>query len=212
MRKQFDEQLLKLNDNLKEAANYSKEALDKVTEFFFNKDVRLTEEIFSLTRSIDKKTHKIENLCFLLLLRQQPVAIDLRTITASLKANFDLKRVASQSFDVAEIVKLSTQAERPPISDELLEVLKVMTEQTKKILAQSLSSFFARDPKAAEALIAEDDVVDECFAKTKSLVSGYLIHNDNGDNAVDVLMIAKYFERISDHCINIARWTIKYFY
>lgn len=211
MRKKFDDQLAKLTNLMKESGTYCEEALDKAIRVFFDKDLELAEQVYSASRSVDKKTRKIENLCFMLLLRQQPVAIDLRKITASLKANFDIKRISSQAFDIAEISKFSLIPGNYNISPKETEILRKMSDQTKMILSQSLSTFFAMDAKSAEALIEEDDVVDECFAQIKSHIADDLSTKKAGDYAVDVLMIAKYFERMSDHCINLARWTIKYF-
>lgn len=89
--------------------------------------------------------------------------------------------------------------------------MKKMAEQTKTIFSKAVSTFFAMDAKSAEALIQDDDIVDECFAQIKSRIAADLTNKEAGDYAVDVLLIAKYFERISDHSINIARWTVKYF-
>lgn len=211
MRKQFDEQLNKLQSLMKESANYCEEALDKATRVFFEKDLKLSEQVFSITRAIDKKTRKIENLCFTLLLRQQPVAIDLRRITASLKTNFDMKRISSQAFDITEISKVSLIPTGKEISEDETAIMKKMAEQTKTIFSKAVSTFFAMDAKSAEALIQDDDIVDECFAQIKSRIAADLTNKEAGDYAVDVLLIAKYFERISDHSINIARWTVKYF-
>lgn len=211
MRKQFDDELTKLKTEMKELASLVESSFDKTMKVFFDANEKLAEDVFSLTRSIDKKHRKIENLCFMLLLRYQPVAIDLRTITASLKANFDVKRIASQSFDIAEIVKLELSLNKEKIEDAQLAVLQKMATQTKAMLAKSLETFFALDVSGAEKITAEDDVVDDCFAKIKILIANRLAEKQSGDSAVDILMVAKYFERIADHCVNIARWTVKYF-
>lgn len=211
MRKQFDDELAKLRTEMKEAASLAEESFDKTMKVFFEANETVAEDVFSLTRSIDKKHRRIENLCFMLLLRYQPVAIDLRTITATLKANFDLKRIASQSFDIAEIVKLELSMKHEQIEKEQLAILQKMAQQTKTMLSNSLESFFARDANAAEKITMEDDIVDDCFAKAKVSIAKKLTETQNGDAAIDILMIAKYFERIADHCVNIARWTVKYF-
>lgn len=211
MRKQFDDQLAKLRTEMKECGQYCEQSLAQATRVFFDSDIKLLEQVFSITRSIDKKTHKIENLCFMLLLRQQPVAIDLRTITATLKSNFDIKRISSQAFDIAEIVKISEGLKPHEISEDVLQPLRQMAEQAKSMLSQSLSTFFDQDIAGAEQVINSDDLVDDCFAKVKTGIAKSLAGQEQGDYVVDVLMIAKYFERISDHCVNIARWTVKYF-
>ncbi|MEL3907521.1 MAG: phosphate signaling complex protein PhoU [Treponemataceae bacterium] len=211
MRKQFDEQLARLRGNMKKCGKRCADSLLKSTRIFFESDLTLLESVFSLTRSIDKRTHKIENMCFMLLLRQQPVAIDLRTITATLKVNFDLKRIASQSYDIAEIVKISALSTQQEIDPELLEILHTMADQSNNMLTQALATFFDQDIEGAQKVIDGDDVVDECFAKVKACISSDLASSKKADYFIDILMIAKYYERISDHCVNIAKWTLKYF-
>lgn len=211
MRKQFDEQLAKLRTSVKKCGKRCEESLIKSTQIFFESDLSLLEPIFSLTRSIDKRTHKIENLCFMLLLRQQPVAIDLRTITATLKVNFDLKRIASQSYDIAEIVKISALSTPQEISPELSATLHTMADQSNNMLTQALDTFLNMDIEGAQKVVDADDIVDDCFAKVKTCISTNLTSSRKADYAVDILMIAKYYERISDHCVNIAKWTLKYF-
>lgn len=212
MRKQFDDELAKLKTGMRETASLCEQEFEKAVQAFFNGNENLFEDVFTITRSIDKKCLKMENLCFMLLLRYQPVAIDLRTITATLKTNFDIKRISSQCFDIVEIVKLSHIAASKGADTQVNDILKKMSAQTKRMMTASFDTFFAQDPAAANGIKADDDVVDECFSNIKSVISTSLARSSgSGDYAVDILMIAKYFERIADHCVNIARWTVKYF-
>ena len=154
---------------------------------------------------VDQKQKEIENICFTLLMQQQPVASDLRTISAALKMVTDMERIGDHAADISEMtVHL---AHEPYIKN--LDHIRQMASETMWMLIQSIEAYVENDVKKATSVIAHDDVVDALFAETKNdLIE--LIHKDknNGEQATDLLMVAKYFERIGDHATNLAEWVI----
>ncbi len=204
MRTRFDEQLALLNKELIEMGALCEEVIAVASRALTQGDTALAEKVAPLDGQIDEKERTIETLCLRLLLQQQPVAKDLRQISAALKMITDMERIGDQAEDIAEIV---THLDgRTAENDELL---REMARATIGMVTGSVDAYVKRDLALAERVIAEDDVVDDFFDKVKHELIGK-IAQDPGDGAyaLDLLMIAKYFERIGDHAVNIAEWVI----
>ena len=154
---------------------------------------------------MDQKEKDIEALCLKLLLQQQPVARDLRLISAALKMITDMERIGDQSADISEIVIFLSDT--PYIKP--LDLLPKMADATMGMVTRSIDAFVRRDLEMAQGVIQADDVVDGLFSAVREELTG-LIREDpaNGSQALDFLMIAKYFERIGDHAVNIAEWVV----
>ena len=148
--------------------------------------------------------HAIESLCLKLLLRQQPVAGDLRQISAALKIITDMERIGDQCADIADITVYLDKR-----SDPGCQHIETMAQATIRMVTESVDAFVRGDIELAQAAVAHDDVVDRCFLQVKSdLTSLIAAQPDQGEYALDLLMIAKYFERIGDHAANIAEWVV----
>jgi len=205
MRNKFDEQLDLLNDMLVDMGALVEKAIKRATYAIVHHDKKMAKEAISLDREIDNIEKEIEALCLRLLLRQQPVARDLRLISAALKMITDMERMGDQAADISEIAKFLI-GKKYIIN---LENVPQMAEATAKMVTESIDAFIRRDLELAQKVIVYDDVVDELFDKIKDDVIG-LIQKDkaNGEQAIDFIMIAKYFERIGDHATNIAEWVV----
>lgn len=205
MRSRFDEQLSVLHNNLIEMGAMIEYAIAKATKALVEQDAALAKEVMDSDHLIDDKEKEIESLCLKLLLRQQPVARDLRQISAALKMITDMERIGDQAEDISEICKyLSGQAYITK-----LENIQQMAEATIKMVTDSIDAYVRTDLSLARTVIEYDDVVDTLFVKIKKdLIT--LVHQDvqNGEQAFDLLQIAKYYERIGDHAVNIAEWVI----
>jgi len=205
MRNQFDEQLSHLNDMLVEMGTMIEKAITLATQAIVNHDKKMAKKAIEMDREIDNQEKEIETLCLKLLLRQQPVARDLRLISAALKMITDMERIGDQAADISEIAKFLI-GEKYIID---LENIPKMAEATTKMVTDSIDAFVKRDLELAQKVIDYDDVVDDLFDKVKDDVIE-LIQKDhaNGEQAIDFIMIAKYFERIGDHATNIAEWVV----
>ena len=204
MRNKFDIQLEVLNNDLISMGALCENAIACAVKALKTNDLELAEIAIKIEREIDQKERDIESLCLKLLLQQQPVAKDLRLISSALKMITDMERIGDQAADIAEIVKfidLSESKNNVHISD--------MAEATIRMVTQSIDAFVKRDLELANAVIAYDDVVDGLFTKSKKDLID-LIASDTkfGEQAMDILMIAKYLERIGDHATNIAEWVV----
>ena len=182
-----------------------RENIEKAIRALISQDEELAKEAIRYDEEIDDKEKEIQSLCLKLLLCQQPVAKDLRFISAALKMITDLERIGDQAADISELaVDLSNQE-----YIKNLEHIKQMAVETTDMVIKSINAYVASDEKAAKDVIEHDDVVDELFVTVKNQLIA-LINEDvkNGGQAADLLMIAKYFERIGDHATNIAEWVI----
>ena len=195
MRKSFDEQLRELGDLCETAIANAAQAL-------FEGDGKFAQEAVRADDEIDNRERKIEALCLKLLLRQQPVARDLRQISSALKMITDMERIGDQARDIAEITRyVNLQHVEPALS------IKEMAQHTIKMVTESISAYVNRDLEQAYAAIDHDDVVDALFDKVRGELIALIANNpEHGEQALDLLMIAKYFERIGDHATNIAEW------
>lgn len=205
MRIRFDEQLSQLNKKLIEMGAMIETAISKSTQALVNQDVALAETIIASDDEIDAKEKEIESLCLKLLLQQHPVARDLRLISSALKMITDMERIADQAADISEIsIFLSKEA-----YIKKLEHIPQMAEATIKMVTESIDAFVRKDLILAKAVIQYDDVVDELFEIIKNDLFSLIVSNvENGKQALDLLMIAKYYERIGDHAVNIAEWVV----
>lgn len=205
MRSNFDFQLEYLNSNLVEMGALVEKAIENAIDALIHQDVKQARENVLFDRSVNEKEREIEQQCLKLLLLQQPVAGDLRLISAALKMITDLERIGDQAQDISELVILLSEC----TYIKRLDHLKQMAEKTAEMVTKSIDAFVAKDMLLAQKVIDSDDVVDDLFNCVKEeLIS--LIHQnvDNGEQAVDLIMIAKYFERIGDHAVNVAEWVI----
>ena len=204
MRSRFDEQLAQLHRELIEMGALCERVIALASRALTTGDKSLAQQVPPLDRDIDRKERDIENLCLRLLLHQQPVAGDLRRISAALKMITDMERIGDQAEDIAEIIQFL--AGRSAENDDLL---REMARSTIHMVTESVDAYVQRDTMLAETVIAEDDVVDNAFDEVKRrLIDKITAHPEDGAYALDLLMIAKYFERIGDHATNIAEWVI----
>ncbi len=204
MRNKFEEQLSLLNHEMIAMGALCEEAIALAVKAMSENDRGLARRVAPLDREIDRKEREIENLCLRLLLQQQPVARDLRQISAALKMITDMERIGDQAEDIAEIVGF-LQGHQAEDGD----LLRGMAEASIRMVTESVDAYVKCDTILAERVIAEDDTVDDYFARIKSrLIDRIARDPSEGEYALDLLMIAKYFERIGDHATNIAEWVI----
>lgn len=204
MRSKFDEQLEQLHKGLITMGALCENAIAMSAKALTNGDPELAKKVPEMTAEIDRKEREIENMCMRLLLQQQPVAADLRVISSTLKMVTDMERIGDNSGDIAEII---TMANISPTSDTLN--IKAMAAAVIKMVTDSIDAFVKRDIELAKQVIDYDDVVDGHFNEVKKLLIELLGKSEtNGEYALDLLMTAKYFERIGDHAVNIAQWVI----
>ena len=205
MRSRFDEQLRQLNDALIEMAEIVKQAIAKANRALIEQDFELARQIVASDDEIDDKEKEIESFCLKLILQQQPVAKDLRLVSAVLKIITDLERIGDHATDISEITLLI--GDEPHIKK--LEHIPKMAEASMKMLTESVEAFVKRDISLANEVIAYDDVVDELFETVKKdLIALIKVNAENGNQAIDLVMVAKYFERIADHATNVAEWVV----
>ena len=204
MRSRFDEQLALLNKELIEMGALCEEVIALAAQSLAEGSAALARRVAPLDAEIDRKEREIESLCLKLLLQQQPVACDLRQISAALKMITDMERIGDQAEDIAEIVVFLDGR-----GAESSELLRAMARSAIKMVTESVDAYVGRDVALAGQVIREDDVVDDYFARVKSALIGRIAHDpSDGELALDLLMIAKYFERIGDHATKIAEWVI----
>ena len=205
MRSRFDAQLENLNNELVNMGAMIETAIGNAVKALMHKDVELAKKAISYDTEIDHKEREIEGDCLKLLLQQQPVAGDLRLISSALKMITDMERVGDHASDITEIVVMLKDK---PYQAKLKQIPK-MAEETIKMLNDCVDAFVRKDLDLAMDVIKRDDVVDDLFDEEKnSLLSVIRENADNGEEALDLLMIAKYFERIGDHATNIAEWVV----
>ncbi len=203
MRSRFDEQLELLNKEMIMMGAMCENAIAGSAKALAGGGAD-SEQVSECSAQIDRKEREIESLCLRLLLQQQPVASDLRVISSALKMITDMERIGDQSADIAEIAasaEVGITEDTGDIRDMAVSVIKMVTD--------SIDAFVKRDVAAARAVIEYDDVVDGYFAKIKRGLTDRFAENETeAERAIDLLMIAKYFERIGDHAANIASWVV----
>ena len=204
MRNRFDEQLNTLNNELITMGALCEEAISSAVKLLIDNDVKMKENVLETDKQIDQKERDIETLCMKLLMQQQPVASDLRTISSALKMISDMERIGDQASDIAEIAEYaygSGMQSETHIAD--------MARATIQMVTDSIDSFVKKNVELAHTVISHDSIVDDLFDKVKGeLISAIENKAANAEALIDLLMIAKYFERIGDHAENIAEWVI----
>ena len=204
MRSRFDQQLALLNRELTLMGALCEDILSKVSQSMMDWDPDLKKNIQPVAQEIDQKERDIEALCLKLILHQQPVARDLRVISAALKIITDMERIGDQAEDIADIV---TSLNGHTMKG--MEMIEDMARATIEMVTESVDAFVKKDVALAEQVIARDDVVDDYFSRVKHDIISLIAKNSaDGEFALDLLMISKYFERIGDHATNIAEWVI----
>ena len=205
MRNRFDRQLEELNDELIEMGTMIEKAIETAAKALISQDSELAKTVIEGDEQVDRQERIIENLCLKLSLQQQPVAKDLRLISSALKMITDMERIGDQAADISELTIMLSEAKYI----KKLEHIQQMAKETMVMLIESIDAFVNKDMLKAQSVIDADDKVDELFAEVKKELIK-MIHEDIncGEQASDLLMIAKYFERIGDHTTNIAEWVI----
>ena len=205
MRNRFDRQLKKLNDELIDMGSMIEKSIEKALVALVTQNVEKAKEVIAFDLEIDRQEREIESLCMKLLLQQQPVARDLRLISSALKMITDMERIGDQAADIAELAIF--MAEKPYIKE--LKHITQMGQETMVMVVTSVDAFVEKDLEKAQEVLTHDDIVDQLFDAVKSELIE-MIHQDKeiGEQATDLLMVAKYFERIGDHATNISEWVI----
>ena len=205
MRTKFDQQLQQLNDEMIKLGTTIEKNIQESVDALVKQDVALATKVMERDAIVDRMQRNIESICLNLLIQQQPVARDLRAITAALKMVTDMERIGDHAADISEItVLLSGQDYRMR-----LDTITNMAGEAMEMLIKSVDAFTQRDEKLADWVIEHDDVVDSLFVKEKmELISLIKNESERGEMEIDMLMIAKYLERIADHATNIAEWVL----
>lgn len=203
MRSRFDNDLEKLNSELIEMGNLIESSIEAAVTALKTKNIQLAMRVVEGDKEVNAMEREIEDLCLKLILQQQPVARDLRMISAALKMITDMERIGDQASDISEItIRLSSEK----YLKELIHIPQ-MADATIKMVRDSIDAFVRRDVSLAEEVIKYDDIVDNLFDVIKTELIGYIRNStDSSEQAIDFIMIAKYFERIGDHAQNIAEW------
>lgn len=205
MRTRFDMELDNLNSDMIAMGALCENAISEAMKSLFTADKTAAQRTIEEDREIDQKEKDIEALCLRLLLQQQPVARDLRVISSALKMITDMERIGDQAADIAEIIR---HMHLTPVSRQNKHLSK-MADATKKMVTESIDAFVKKDAALATKVLADDDLVDSLFLKLRHDIIEMIAADPGcGEEAVDVLMIAKYLERIGDHATNIAEWVL----
>ena len=205
MRERFEQQMEILHTELIELGALCEQAIGRTYEVLLEGNQRAAEEIIKKDQVVDAKEREIEDLCFRIILQQQPVARDLRLISAALKMITDMERIGDQAADISELSLSLVNEKNLPMMDRM----KQMSQECMLMVMKGLEAFVAKDIEMAKKVIARDDVIDAMFDDTKKEVIKLIQNNGAGaEVATDLLMVAKYFERIGDHATNIAEWVI----
>lgn len=206
MRERFMKQLELLNNLMIEMGNMIEKAIAMATEALVTKNMELAKEAIAYDEEVNNMQKEIENLCLRLLLQQQPVASDLRTVSAALNMITDMERIGDHAADISEITLLMKDTDY--VTN--LDIIKKMATETTYMVTKSIEAYVERDVKKAEQVIEHDDIVDDLFMQEKKNLIEQINQNmNNGEEAADMLMVAKYFERIGDHATNLAERIIE---
>ena len=204
MRNRFDQQLEKLNTELINMGALCEDAMTCAVRAIFDKDETLIEKAEERERQIDQLERDIENLCMRLLLQQQPVAKDLRRISAALKMITDMERIGDQTSDIAEII-ISAKYEN--VAQDI-DLIGAMATGVSTMVRDSVVAYVEKDLELARKVMASDDKIDAYFDEIRDKMIAYIKaeHGEQGNRIFDLIMVTKYLERIGDHATNIAEW------
>lgn len=204
MRSRYDEELKNLHGALIDMGAMIESAISGAITALENRDIQKAKDIIAYDEEIDAQERLIEEMCMKLLLRQQPVARDLRKISTALKLITDMERIGDHAADISELAIMLRDL--PQMNSASLREMAV---QTSTMLISSVEAYVEQDEEKARAVIRQDDVVDDLFVTVKSeMIEAIRQNSDFSEAAADLLMAAKYFERIGDHATNIAEWTV----
>lgn len=203
MRDKYQEDLEKLNANILKMGKMIEIAIESTVIALMGRDVQAASTVSENDEAIDNMEREIEALCMKLLLQQQPVAADLRVITAALKMVTDMERIGDHAADIAELV-----LQIPDCKYNKMDTITEISTQIIKMIHDSVNSFIQRNYDKAQIVIAQDDVVDNLYHEIKSDLIQKIKKTDDGEQILDYLLIARYFERIGDHATNIAKWVV----
>ena len=205
MRSKFDEQLLELNKEMIEMGNKIILSIKNAIEALVARDENMAKAIMESDAEVDHLKKKIEGICFNLLIQQQPVARDLRTVTAAMKMVTDMERIGDHAADISEMTILMGKNSQI----DKFEHISQMATETMIMLNHSIEAYVEKNVIKAKEVIEHDDIVDDLFVEAKKDVIELILNSPSeGEGATDILMIAKYFERIGDHATNIAERVI----
>lgn len=205
MRTKFDEQLRSLNTEMVHMGNMIEEAIQNALDALFNQDIEKAKQIMKDDEQVDHEQKKIENICFQLLVQQQPVAHDLRNITAAMKMVTDMERIGDQAADISELTVMMPDS----INKVNAENIRNMSAEVILMLLKAVEAYVEKDADKAQKVIDHDDIVDDLFIKVKGeLIEVMQKTPEHAETAADLLMVNKYLERIGDHATNIAEWVI----
>lgn len=203
MRDKYQEDLEKLNANILKMGKMIEIAIESTVIALMGRDIQAASTVSENDEAIDNMEREIEALCMKLLLQQQPVATDLRVITAALKMVTDMERIGDHAADIAELV-----LQIPDCKYNKMDTITEISTQIIKMIHDSVNSFIQRNYDKAQIVIAQDDIVDNLYHEIKSDLIQKIKKTDDGEQILDYLLIARYFERIGDHATNIAKWVV----
>lgn len=201
MRNRFDRQLEELHVELIEMGSMCEDVIRKTSKLLQSGDAKVAKEIRKEDSNIDEQERLVESLCLKLLLQQQPVAKDLRKVSAALKMITDMERIGDQASDIAEIIE-TTDFSVPTNDVKLAKT----AETTIAMVTESIDAYVKQDLELVREVIARDDEVDDLFLEVRQEIADDMVEAGDPMSSLDLLMIAKYFERIGDHATNIAEW------
>jgi len=201
----YEKELELLKTNLEEMARYVENAINRISEAIETGNMELAENIIKNDRSVNDMERSIESKCLSIITRQQPIAGDLRMVSAALKVVTDLERIGDHAADIAELLMRCDGVDVKHFSKHLMP----MIEASKKMVKDSVTTFLNSDTTMAQFVIDSDDIVDDLFNAVKlDIITALKNGEKNIDNCVDILMLAKYLEKIGDHAVNIAEWEV----
>lgn len=203
MRDKYQEDLEKLNANILKMGKMIEIAIESTIIALMGRDTQAAVTVSENDEAIDNMEREIEGLCMKLLLQQQPVATDLRVITAALKMVTDMERIGDHASDIAELV-----LQIPDCKYNKMDTITEISTQIINMIHKSIKSFINRNYDMAQVVIAQDDIVDNLYHEIKTDLIQKIKKTDDGEQILDYLLIAKYFERIGDHATNIAKWVV----
>ncbi|MDR1620698.1 MAG: phosphate signaling complex protein PhoU [Clostridiales bacterium] len=204
MRNKFDAEMTKLHTMMIEMGALCESGITCAVNALLGPDQANARRAIEIEEEVDRRERDIEQLCYTLLLRQQPVAKDLRMISASVKMITDMERIGDQVADIAEIALLGNIR-----ADGGFDIIKRMSTACIGMVTNSIDAYVNHDTELAYKLIADDDIVDGCFDEMKDALSRVIAQNpDMAAGYIDLIMAAKYLERIADHAVNIAGWVV----
>lgn len=203
MRNAFEKEMNELHEHLVYMGELCEIAICKATSILLKNSSCKAKTVYDVENEIDRIEKEIENLCLRLLLRQQPVAKDLREVSAALKIITDMERIGDQAADIAEIITNDEAYKNFEVSK-----IESMSKQVMAMVSDCVTAYVKQDLALAGAIIRQDDIVDDLFEQVKQDLIRFINNNaqEQGELAIDLIMVAKYLERIGDHATNIAEW------